>query len=261
VRDGLVSEQQPVAMRAACDAAQVSVRRRTLKVGRARHVAMLVPTRNGFTALVDAELWDRAAEVEAARRHLRFVLAHELAHTLFYEPGSPPSRPSVPDAAEERFCDGFATFLLVPARAAGEVSLDPTGLRGLAKRFDVSLRVAAWAISRTRPEVSILEFRRSEHPGGGREAMRLRWGASRHFLARGESLKSSLAELAPGERGSCVQRLRLGGREHDLELRAWRQTSSLLVFATKHESAPENATRGAARTETLSDTQTLTLFA
>lgn len=208
------------------------VGRRALRVGRDRHTAMLVPTRDGFTALVDSELWDRAMSGDAARKHLRFVLAHELAHTFFYQPGRPPSRASVPDSAEERFCDWFATLLLVPSDAAIRAPLDPGGLYALAARFDVSRRVAAWAITRARPGISILEFRRGEHPRGGREAMRLQWGASPHFLARGESLKSPLADLAPGEQGCCSQRLRLGGRNHDVDLEAWRQASSLLVFAS-----------------------------
>ena len=231
----LAREDEAVAIRTACEAARVRVASRALTVGRNRHTAMLVPTEAGFTALVDCELWDRAASAEAARKHLRFVLAHELAHTFFYRPGTPPSRTSAPDDAEERFCNGFATFLLVPSDAASRAPLDPGGLHALAGRFDVSRRVAAWAIIRARPGISILEFRRGEHPQGGREAMRLQWGASPHFLARGESLKSPLADLAPGEHGSCSQRLRLGGRDHDVDLEAWRHASSLFVFASHRQ--------------------------
>jgi hypothetical protein len=236
----LAAEDEPIAIRTACEVARMKVTRRELKVGRGRHTAMLVPTEQGFTALVDCELWDRAASVETARKHLRFVLAHELAHTFFYRPGKPPSRESAPSSAEERFCDGFATFLLVPSEAAARAPLDPGGLHALAARFDVSRRVVSWAITRARPEISILEFRRSEHPAGGREAMRLQWGASPYFLAHGESLKSALADLAPGQQGSCSQRLRLGGRNHDVDLKAWRQASSLLVFAShRHARASE----------------------
>lgn len=41
-----------------------------------------------------------------------FRLAHEVAHTLFYRPGSPPSRTLSADRAEEEFCDEFALALL-----------------------------------------------------------------------------------------------------------------------------------------------------
>jgi hypothetical protein len=235
VRGLLARDDEAVAIREACQAARITVRRHALEVARDRHTAMLVPTDEGFTALVDSKLWDRASSGEAARRHLRFVLAHELGHTFFYRSGSPPSRTVAPSGAEERFCDAFATFLLVPSAVAARTSLDPAGLHGLAERFDVSRRVAAWAMARSRPGTSILEFRRAQHPGGGREAMRLRWGASQHFLAPGESLKSNLAELAPGEHRSCSQRLRLGGRDRELDLEAWRQASALLVFAQHRE--------------------------
>jgi hypothetical protein len=218
---------------------------------------MLVPTKEGFTAFVDCELWDRAASAEWARKRLRFVLAHELAHTLFYRPGRPPTRASAPNDAEERFCDAFATFLLVPTDAAARTPLDPGGLHALADRFDVSRRVAAWAITRARPEISILEFRRGEHPRGGREAMRLQWGASPHFLAHGESLKSPLAKLAPGEQGSCSQRLRFGGRDHDVDVKAWRHASSLLVFAS-HRQTPVSGYETCA--SPVRDAPALTLF-
>lgn len=39
-------------------------------------------------------------------------LAHEVGHTLFYSPGSPPSRRLPPTEEEERFCDAFALALL-----------------------------------------------------------------------------------------------------------------------------------------------------
>lgn len=240
-------------MRDACRAAGVSVTRRPLNVGDGRHTAMLVPTSRGFTAAVDSRLWDRALTAAAARRHVRFVLAHELAHTFFYEPGSPPSRRSAPDRLEESFCHHFATLLLVPRSAAQAASLEPEGLYALAGRYDVSRQVAAWAIVRGKPGVSIMMFRRGEHPSrGGADAMRLSWGASQHFLARGESFKSPLAELAPGERGGCSQRLRLGGRDRDVDIVAWRLANCMFVIARDRAAALANRQAHAASTPELS---------
>jgi Zn-dependent peptidase ImmA (M78 family) len=258
-RDALAVDNEALAIRSACRAARVSVIRRALGVGARRHTAMLVPTTRGFNAVVDSQLWDRAESGDAPRRHLRFVVAHELGHTFFYRPGEPPSRSSAPDRLEERFCDHFATFLLVPPASARSAPLEPSGLYSLAHRYDVSKYVAAWAIARAWSVVSILMFGRSEHPRGGREAMRLQWGASEHFLARGESFKSPLADLAPGEQGSCSQRLRLGGRDHDVELSAWRLRSSLLVIA-RHNGTSATSNRGSVGMSVAPPSRHLTLF-
>jgi hypothetical protein len=46
-----------------------------------------------------------------------FRLAHEVAHTFFYRPGRPPTRPAPPSPEEEAFCDLFADALLGPGFA------------------------------------------------------------------------------------------------------------------------------------------------
>jgi hypothetical protein len=204
----------------------------SLGVGQHRHTAMLVPTHDGFRAVVDSALWQRAREAEGGRRRLRFVLAHELGHTFFYRPGRPPTRSLAPDRLEERFCHRFATSLLVPPIAARQATLDPRGLYGLAGRYDVSRRVAAWAIARARPSVTLLWLRHAPHPvRGGLETMRVEWDAdaSERFIAWGESFKSPLAELAPGQHGQTTQTLRLAGREEAVSIDAWRFASSMLA--------------------------------
>jgi IrrE N-terminal-like domain len=210
-RAAVVEEAHVLALREACVAARVRVLRRTLKVGERRHRAMLVPVIEGFHAIVDSLLWTRAASGDRGRRRLRFVLAHELAHTFFYRPGRPPSRTSSPDRFEEEFCHRFATLLLVPQNAARAAHVDPRGLHALAGHYDVSVRVAAWAIARTRPALSLLWLRRAPHPlRGDSEAMRVAWSASQRFIPPGESLKSDLADLAPGETGPALNAYALG---------------------------------------------------
>jgi len=134
-------------------------------------------------------------------------------------------------AAEGTLLPSLATSLLVPPIAAGQATLDPRGLYGLASRYDVSSRVAAWAIARARPSVTLLWLRHAPHPvRGGLETMRVEWGASERFVARGESFKSPLAELGPGERGHATQTLRLAGREEAVGIDAWRfDTSTMLA--------------------------------
>ncbi len=219
----------------------VKVLNDSLGVGQHRHTAMLVPTHDGFRAVVDSAIWQRAREGEGGRRRLRFVLAHELGHTFFYRPGRPPKRSRAPDRLEERFCHRFATSLLVPPIAAGQATLDPRGLYGLAGRYDVSSRVAAWAIARARPSLTLLWLRHAPHPvRGGLETMRVEWGASERFIARGESFKSPLAELAPGEHGHATQFLRLAGREEAVCIDAWRFDSSMLAVTRPSEPSASN---------------------
>lgn len=231
------ADEGPLPLREACRAAMVTVEARPLTLGRERHTAMLVPTNKGFRATIDQTLWEQAKQVDWGRHRLRFVLAHELGHTLFYRAGSPPKRERPADREEERFCHHFANSLLVTSAAAREAALEPEGLFALAGRFDVSLQVAAWAIARARPSVTVLWLRSAPHPSrGGLETMRVEWGASsKRFIAVGESLKSPLAQLSPGEQDESTELLRLAGRRERTHIRAWRFSSAMLAIVTPEE--------------------------
>lgn len=83
--------------------------------------ACLVPREDGgFSVWVDdrpspAELNDPAAGQRGPDAPLvRFRLAHELAHALFYAAGRPPVRRLPPADGEESFCDDVASLVLVP---------------------------------------------------------------------------------------------------------------------------------------------------
>jgi hypothetical protein len=198
---------------------------------------MLVPAQDGFRATVEADLWERAKREDSARHRLRFVLAHELGHTLFYSPGQPPARIAPPDGEEEKFCHDFANALLVPPKVAASTSLDPEGLFALMGRFDVSRQVAAWAMARSQAPISVLWLCKAPHPvRGGQEAMRVDWSASTRFIARGESFKSPLAELMPGQHGEATEKLRLAGREEMAHVKVWRLTHAMLAVVTPAES-------------------------
>jgi hypothetical protein len=107
--------------------------------------ACLIPSeQGGFVVWVD----DRPSPSEAASGEaggkrgpnsplVRFRLAHELAHTFFYEAGRPPTRRTPPDAAEEAFCDSFAALLLVeqPADARRAVIAGAGAVTKLARRL------------------------------------------------------------------------------------------------------------------------------
>lgn len=108
---------------------------------------------DGFVVLVDptpASGWAEGSEATRTalkRRRVRFRIAHELAHTLFYArtPGGRPRRFQGRSAAEELFCDRFAASLLLPD-AATSSCMSAKELVALHRRYDVSLEVAvrAW---------------------------------------------------------------------------------------------------------------------
>lgn len=85
----------------------------------------------GFTIIIDPFPYslDEPSVLLWEMPEVRFILAHEIAHTTFYTPGSPPYRSgqgrstlSLPNPAEELFCDRFAASLLIPPELAKEFS-------------------------------------------------------------------------------------------------------------------------------------------
>lgn len=167
--------------------------------------------------------WGKAsAELreEVSRHRVRFVAAHELAHTLFYWQGrGGPERLLGDSDEQERFCDALAAALLVPPSAAEKMALHPQSVIALHQRFDVSIEVAAralidahgdgvawlmivpedasepwvqWGAERSSEAVGpwgllsrlAARVRQSETMAEGR----LRWRSGRHTLARGQFL-------------------------------------------------------------------------
>jgi hypothetical protein len=75
--------------------------------------ALLVPlSPGGFAIMIDPDATPGPQQQADAVVLHDIRVAHELGHTFFYSPGSPPSRRRPPDIAEERFCDEFAAVLL-----------------------------------------------------------------------------------------------------------------------------------------------------
>ncbi len=67
----------------------------------------------GFRFMVDDRVAGQLGPGRGEQSEVaRFRLAHEVGHTLFFRPGTPPSRRVPPTEDEERFCDDFATALL-----------------------------------------------------------------------------------------------------------------------------------------------------
>ncbi|HEX8688977.1 MAG TPA: ImmA/IrrE family metallo-endopeptidase [Solirubrobacterales bacterium] len=109
----------------------------------------LLPRTDGrFLIEVDPEPrngWpDVAPPLRASlRRHRqRFLIAHELAHTLFYEGPSGGRRLVMDSPCQELFCDELARALLIPPEVAAELPLTPEGVVEIQRRFDVSMELA-----------------------------------------------------------------------------------------------------------------------
>lgn len=84
---------------------------------------------------------------EIRRHRTRFIVAHELAHTLFYWEGRKGPERLVHDSTEqEQFCDALASALLVPSGSARDLPLHPDSVVSLHRTFDVSVEVAARAL-------------------------------------------------------------------------------------------------------------------
>ena len=68
---------------------------------------LLVPRKGGFTVVF-------SSRVTLSSQEIRYRIAHEIGHTLFYERGGKddvPYRHSPPGADEEEFCNRFANML------------------------------------------------------------------------------------------------------------------------------------------------------
>ena len=104
--------------------------------------------------------WDRIAPSlrnDLRRHRLRFRVAHEIGHSLFYRrSGGEPCRILGDSAEQERFADDFARALLVPAGLASGVPPTPGGVLGLQVRCDVSLEVAVRGFAAVRSRASVL---------------------------------------------------------------------------------------------------------
>ena len=128
---------------------------------------------NHFALLVDTEPPDGWASVtprlreDLTRHRLRFRVAHEIGHSFFYDRSEHRPRRVVFDSPEqERWCDRFASALLLPPPVVAATPANPAALLRMQRRFDVSLQVAARAVARVHRErfVALLVVRGTRPP-------------------------------------------------------------------------------------------------
>ena len=116
---------------------------------------------------------------EIRRHRLRFRVAHEVAHSFFFERGVRGARRLRRSSPlEEAFCDHFATSLLVPPTVVARVPPVADSALELHRHYDVSVEVAVRALARAHPEWDmVLGYWREEEPTGPTN-LRLQWAST-----------------------------------------------------------------------------------
>jgi hypothetical protein len=142
---------------------------------RPSHLASLVPRANRVYP------FEVRVNEKQPRVRLRFSIAHEVGHVFFFDRDSrPPRRFGRATAHEERFCDEFASELLLPgANVPAEASLEK--LVELALRLDVSVQVAAMRALRhsrlaSKAVIGLAETGKPSDPRN--RALRVQWAVT-----------------------------------------------------------------------------------
>lgn len=121
------------------------------------------PNSDHFLLRVDPTPKHRWTDLPATRRktisrhRLRFRIGHELGHTFFFErrEDAGPKRVRPWTVGEEGWCDEFARALLIPPGSAKRLPAIADSVFELQSRFDVSLEVAARALSAAHPRLDL----------------------------------------------------------------------------------------------------------
>lgn len=138
-----------------CRAGGFEVSQTTLSAASGQQEALLIPMKgNRFGICVDpvpSGGWSRvrpAVRSELRRHRHRFRVAHEIAHSFFYDrTADRPRRLLVGSSEEELFCDEFARALLLPVAAVRSRPPAPASVFPLHRDYVVSVEVAARAMA------------------------------------------------------------------------------------------------------------------
>lgn len=93
---------------------------------------------------------DNPMREEIERHRVRFLVAHELAHSVFFDQDDRlgyPTRVFPATPQEEEFCDECARWILVPRSSVQALPVESDSVLRLHRDFDVSVEVAARAFA------------------------------------------------------------------------------------------------------------------
>jgi hypothetical protein len=181
-------------LRSVANAAGATIEHADLDAIRSGLQALLAPRPGGFDIFVDPSVEldvdePRATVSEDLKRHrTRFRVAHELAHTFFYDRDAhAPTRLLDDTDRQEAFCDRFAAALLLPRDAVCAAGCRPLAIVAVQRRYDVSLQLAVRRFAEVFPEQTfVLMAETGRHPPRLRaqwahcpQPLRSRWWASR----------------------------------------------------------------------------------
>jgi hypothetical protein len=138
-----------------CQLGRFDLEEVTLHGAEGKLQALLFPApMNRFSVLVDPEPpggWERVdpGVRSALRDHrLRFRICHEAAHSFFFDRSKHVPTPTVgPSPKQERFCDEFASRILIPRQVIAAMPPEASSIVEVHERFRVSLEVAARAFA------------------------------------------------------------------------------------------------------------------
>lgn len=225
----------------------------------------LIARPEGYTIIVDKRL-------KPARQ--RYTIAHELGHLLLARRRETLPKgfhlhmtvavgnEEVETSDEERFCDVFASYLLLPQNAYSDFhdwqSLSITELVRIAHTHQVSIRALAWQVVESMPSPGgVLFFRKMGKPSDLKdEQLRLDWGyfpmSSQLYLPRYDRVtQKPLLQLANAWDEQLMDvKLEFGSLRGWRTLRAKRiaQPADIIafVFPTEQEDfRPCDCTKGA----------------
>jgi len=200
-------------LRMICAAGGFSPRVVTMAVNGKKHEAFLVPRPDGrFDIFVDPST--TTAMTEGTQRHrARFRIAHEIAHSFFYDRRHQPAQRvlRVSDV-EEAFCDRFASALLVPRTVAKALRPEPASVFKLRAKLDVSAQVAGRALAGAHSDASVIGMLHMANPATGCDpGWRVTWCAGPRFIPQNARLHSiAVAEAAQSGHAELVEKLSVG---------------------------------------------------
>ena len=188
---------------------------------RPTHSALLIPRIDGtFDIVVDPQPRVQStrstpfpqAAIPTQAHRFRFRVAHEIGHSFFYNrTARPPSRLLPFSPAEEKFCDEFASALLVPPHDVRAYPADTTSVFDIHQEFQVSVQAAAHSLAHAYPEVSIIGLLHYRHVRTNREGDRVIWSHGPAFIPKEARLSShAVDEARTGCRVATVETLSLG---------------------------------------------------
>lgn len=138
-------------------------------------------------------------QAQTRRHRLRFRVAHEVAHSFFYDrTGRSQKRSRRSTPAEERFCDLFAGALLIPTQAVAGTCPDAERVIQLHEFFDVSVEMAARRVAEVHAGLGVaVGYWREEDPCLA-EAVRLQWASESLGSEPTEAVRLALTNSRTG---------------------------------------------------------------